>query len=246
MNNSWILILGANSGMAQATAKRFAEAGYNLYMASRNIEELAKTCQDIHLRYNIEVKALPFDARAFDTHQTFYDNLEKIPSGAIIAFGSMYEQTEAELNFKLTQDMIETNYTGAASIIEIICKSFLPTGKGFIVGISSVAGDRGRQSNYIYGSTKAAFTTYLAGLRHRLHATSINVITVKPGFVATKMTAHLNLPGKLTAQPEEVANSIFKASQKRKSSTIYVKSIWKLIMLIIIHIPSFIFDKTKM
>ena len=246
MKNAWILILGANSGMAQATAKCFAEAGFNLYMASRNTAELAKTCQDIHLRYAVEAKALAFDARAFETHEAFYQGLEIKPSGVIVAFGSMHEQVEAEQNFNLSKDMIETNYTGAVSIIEIVCKDLLMKSEGFIVGISSVAGDRGRQSNYIYGSSKAAFSTYLAGLSHRLHASNINVITVKPGFVATKMTAHLDLPEKLTAQPEEVANRIFKASQKNKSATIYVKPVWRLVMLIITHIPNFIFNKTKM
>ncbi len=247
MKNSWILILGANSDMALATAKRFAEAGFNLYMASRNIAELEKTCQDIHLRYSVEAKALIFDARSYESHEAFYQALETKPVGAVIAFGSMYEQVEAEQNFSLSKDMIETNYTGAVSIIEIICKDFLNTDKkGFIVGISSVAGDRGRQSNYIYGSSKAAFSTYLAGLCHRLHTSNANIITVKPGFVATKMTAHLDLPEKLTAQPEEVADRVFKATQKNKSITIYVKPIWRLIMLIITHIPNFVFNKTKL
>lgn len=246
MNQEWILILGANSGMALATAKRFAQAGFNLYLASRNTTELEKTCQDIHIRFGVEAKALAFDARAFKSHQPFYQTIENRPSGVIVAFGSMHEQAEAEQNFALSKDMIETNYTGAVSIIEIIYQDFLKTGKGFIVGISSVAGDRGRQSNYIYGSSKAAFSTYLAGLTHRLHNSDIKVITVKPGFVATKMTAHLDLPEKLTAQPEEVANNIFKAVEKNKSQTIYVKPIWRLIMFIIKHLPNFIFHKTKM
>lgn len=246
MKNSWILILGANSGMALATAKRFAEAGHNLYLASRNTVELEKTCKDINLRYDVEAEALAFDARKFESHEAFYQALDEKPLGVVVAFGSMYEQTDAQENFSLSKDMIETNYAGAVSMIEVACKGMLKQDKGFIVGISSVAGDRGRQSNYIYGSTKAAFSIYLAGLRHRLHASNINIITVKPGFVATKMTAHLDLPEKLTAQPEEVANSIFKTSQKNKSSTIYVKPIWRLIMLIITHIPNFVFHKTKM
>lgn len=246
MSKSWILILGANSDMARATAKRFAEEGYSLYMASRNITELAKTCQDIHLRYGVEVRPIQFDARAFETHESFYQSIEIKPVGAVVAFGSMYEQVKAEQDFSLAKDMIETNYLGAVSIIETIVSDFVSAGRGFIVGISSVAGDRGRQSNYIYGSSKAAFSAYLAGLRHRVYATNIQILTVKPGFVSTKMTAHLDLPNKLTAQPEEVANSIFRATQKNKSGTIYVKSIWRIIMLIIVHLPEFIFNKTKM
>jgi short-subunit dehydrogenase len=141
--------------------------------------------------------------------------------------------------------MIEAKFTGTVSILEKIAADFERRMSGFIVGISSVAGDRGRQSNYIYGSTKAALTAYLAGLRHRLSVTGVNVLTVKPGFVATKMTADLDLPEKLTAQPEQVADNIFSAVEKNKS-TIYVKPIWRLIMLIITHIPNFVFHKTKL
>lgn len=246
MSKSWILILGANSDMAKAAAKRFAEEGYSLYMASRNTAELSKTCQDIHLRYGVEAKPLIFDARAFDTHKHFYQSIENKPAGVIVAFGTMYDQVEAEQDFSLARDMLETNYLGAVSIIEIIAKDFVLSDHGFIVGISSVAGDRGRQSNYIYGSSKAAFSTYLAGLRHRLYATDIHVITVKPGFVSTKMTAHLDLPKKLTAQPEEIASRLYKATQKNKSGTIYIKPVWRAIMLIVVLLPSFIFNKTKM
>ena len=113
---------------------------------------------------------------------------------------------------------------------------------GFIVGVSSVAGDRGRKANYIYGSSKAAFSAYLSGLRNRLFESKIQVLTVKPGFVATKMTDGLDLPEKLTAQPEEVAKDIFVAQQKGKD-ILYTKGIWRLIMLIIKHIPEFIFKK---
>lgn len=246
MNKSWILILGANSGMAQAIAKRFAEAGCHLYLASRNLVELSKTCQDIQLRYNVEAKPLEFDARAFETHESFYQGLEIKPAGVVVAFGSMHDQQDAMHNHQLAIDMIETNYAGAVSIIETITADFISLNRGFIVGISSVAGDRGRQSNYIYGSTKAAFSTYLAGLTHRLHSTNVQVLTVKPGFVATKMTAHLSLPKKLTAQPEEVAENIFQATQKNKSATLYVKPVWRIIMFIIKHLPAFVFNKTKL
>lgn len=246
MNKSWILILGANSDMAQATAKRFAEAGYNLYMASRNLTELTKTCQDLSLRYSVEANPIQYDARAFDTHTEFYQNLKNKPVGLVVAFGAMHDQVKAENDFSLAKEMIETNYLGAVSIIEIVVRDFILIGQGFIVGISSVAGDRGRKSNYIYGSSKAAFSTYLAGLRHRLYATNIQVVTVKPGFVSTKLTAHLDLPKKLTAQPEQVANSIFNAVQKNKSTTIYIKPIWRFIMLIIMHLPAFVFNKTNM
>lgn len=241
----WLLVLGANSDMAIATAKRYAQAGYNLYLASRNLEECAKNAADIRLRYQVEVQALQFDARDFTTHAEFYAGLVVKPQGVVLAFGFMADQQQAQADFNLAKAMIDTNYSGAVSILEIIAADFEQRQSGFIVGISSVAGDRGRMSNYIYGSTKAALSAYLAGLRHRLIKSNVSVLTVKPGFVATKMTEDLDLPAKLTAQPEQVGDAIFKAVEKRKS-TIYIKSIWRLIMLIIVHLPNFVFHKTKM
>ncbi len=241
----WLLILGANSDMAIACAKRYAKEGFNIYLASRNQTECKKTAVDLRIRYSTEILSLTFDATDFSSHESFYANLPAKPKGVIVAFGMMHEQLESQQSFKLTQNMIEVNYAGAVSILEIIAADFEQRLFGFIVGISSVAGDRGRQSNYLYGSTKAALTAYLAGLRHRLIFSDVSVLTVKPGFVATKMTAGLDLPMKLTAQPEQVAETIFDAVKKRKA-TVYVKPIWRLIMLIIIHLPNFVFHKSKL
>ncbi len=245
MSALWVLVLGANSDMAVAIAKRYAQAGYNLYLVSRGLDELNKTAADIQIRYGVEAKAMLFDARDFASHAGFYDNLPNKPKGAIAAFGVMYEQIEAQMDFSLAREMIESNYMGAVSILEIIARDLEQRQEGFIVGISSVAGDRGRQSNYIYGSSKAALSAYLAGLRHRLAKSGVTVLTVKPGFVATKMTAHLDLPKKLTAQADEIAQAIYQGVLKNRS-TIYVKPIWQLIMLIIVHVPEFIFNKTKL
>ena len=241
----WLLVLGATGDMAIATAKRYAQASYNVYFASRNLEECEKNASDIRLRYHVETQALSFDAQDFKSHAEFYSGLVVKPQGVVTAFGFMAEQRVAQKEFALAKAMIDTNYTGAVSILEIIAADFEQRQSGFIVGISSVAGDRGRMSNYIYGSTKAAFSAYFAGLSHRLIKSNVLVLTVKPGFVATKMTADLDLPARLTAQPEQVADAIFKAVKKRKS-TIYVKPIWRLIMLLIVHLPNFVFHKTKM
>ena len=244
-NAPWLLILGANSDMAIATAHTYAKAGYHLYLASRNLEELNKLAADIQLRQSVQAIALAFDARDFNSHINFYMQLTPKPKGVILAFGSMNEQVKAQNDFLLSREMMESNYIGAVSILEIIASDFELRGSGFIVGISSVAGDRGRQSNYIYGSSKAALSTYLAGLHHRLSKKNVSVLTVKPGFVATKMTAHLDLPKALTANPTDVAEAIYKAVEKNKS-VIYVKPVWRFIMLIITHMPSFIFNKTKL
>jgi len=141
--------------------------------------------------------------------------------------------------------MISTNFTGAVSILNIAAKYYVSEKKGTIVGISSVAGERGRESKLIYGSAKAAFSAYLSGLRNKLYKQNVHVISVKPGFVYTRMTENLPLPKLLTAYPSEVADSIYKAVQKRKN-VVYVKWIWRYIMLIIKYIPEFQFKKMSL
>ncbi len=241
----WLLVLGAGSTIATAAAKRFARAGWSAYLASRNLDELEKTSADIRLRYGVDAKPLYFDALDTGSHEKFYRGLPVKPDGVLMAFGVLGDQKQAESDFKHARDIIGTNFLGAVSMLEIIAGDMEERGSGFIAGISSVAGDRGRQSNYMYGSSKAGLTVYLAGLRHRLFRKGVHVVTVKPGFVATKMTEGLDLPGKLTAQPETVANAIFNAVRKRKN-TVYVTKIWRLIMLVIIHLPEFIFKRTNL
>jgi short-subunit dehydrogenase len=140
---------------------------------------------------------------------------------------------------------INTNYTGAVSILNIIAEDYCGRLQGTIVGISSVAGNRGRQSNYIYGSAKSGFTAYLSGLRNKLYHQKVHVLTVLPGFVYTKMTEHLKLPKMLTARPEEVAGAVYQGVVK-KTDIIYVKWFWRWIMLIITSVPEGIFKKKKL
>lgn len=244
-NARWILILGANSDIAISIARCYAKSGFNLYLAARNISECEKNAADLMLRFKVKTQCLLFDALDFDNHIQFYQNLKDKPWGVVVAFGVMFDQIDSQNNFNLTKRMIETNYTGTINILEIIASDFEKRKFGFIVGISSVAGDRGRMSNYIYGSTKAAFSNYLAGLCHRLVRSNITVLNVKPGFVSTKMTKHLSLPKILTANTDQVANAIYKAVNKKKT-TIYVLPIWRIIMLFIVHLPDTIFHKTKL
>lgn len=245
MNASTVLILGANSDIAAAAAKRFAQEGINLQLASRDLEELRKTAADLSIRYGIDAAALQFDATDYASHKDFYESLDSKPDGVVLAFGVMFDQEQAQNDFDLSRKMVETNYLGAISILEIIADDFEEKQRGFIAAVSSVAGDRGRMSNYIYGSSKSALSAYLQGLSHRLSYSDVSVLTVKPGFVDTKMTAHLDLPGFLTAQPEQVADALYKGIEKQKD-TIYVKSIWRVIMFVIIHIPTFLFKKIKL
>lgn len=239
---SYVLIIGAKSDIAKATAREYAKHGYDLYLAARNSEELKEFAQDVITRTQKEVKLLELDILDYKSHQAFYDQLEEKPLGVISAVGYLGEQEKAQEDFKEAQQIMDTNYTGVVSLFNIIADNFEKRRSGFMVGISSVAGDRGRKSNYIYGSTKAALTAYLSGLRNRLYDAQVHVLTVKPGFVATKMTEDMDLPEKLTAQPEEVAKDIYKAQQKSKN-VLYTKRTWKWVMLIIRNIPEFQFKR---
>lgn len=237
---SYVLIIGAKSDIAKATALEYAKQGYNLYLAARNVDELEEFSQNIISRTQKIVKLLELDILDYETHQAFYDNLEEKPLGVISAIGYLGEQEKAESHFKEAQQIMETNYIGVVSVFNIIANDFEKRKNGFMVGISSVAGDRGRKSNYLYGSAKAALTAYLSGLRNRLYDAQVHVLTVKPGFVATKMTKGMDLPEKLTAQPEKVAKDIYRAQQKSKN-VLYTKWVWKWVMLIIRNIPEFKF-----
>ena len=239
---SLVLIIGAKSDIAKATAREYAKNGYDIYLAARNSDELDEFRNDLVVRTEQKIKLIDLDILNFKSHQNFYDSLDEKPLGVITAVGYLGEQKAATLDFKESQKIIDTNYTGVVSLLNIIANDFEKRKSGFIVGISSVAGDRGRKSNYIYGSAKAALSTYLSGLRNRLFESGVSVLTVKPGFVNTKMTKDIDLPEKLTAQPLEVAEDIFKAQQAGKN-ILYTKWIWRYVMFIITHIPEFIFKK---
>lgn len=239
---SYVLIIGAKSDIAKELARTYAKNGYNLYLAAREASTLEDLKQDIEIRSGVEVKIIEFDITAFDTHYEFYTSLHVRPLGVIVVSGYMCEQKVAQNDWSKTLQTVNVNYTGALSILNIVANDFEKQRCGFIVGVSSVAGDRGRKANYIYGSAKAGFSAYLSGLRNRLHESGVSVLTVKPGFVNTKMTESLDLPKNLTAQPQDVAEDIFNA-QQRGRNILYTKSIWMFIMLIIKHIPEFIFKK---
>jgi hypothetical protein len=233
---AYVLIIGAKSDIAKATAREYARHGYDLYLVARQSDELETLSQDLHIRYQRNVQSFELDILDYKSHAVFYQSLREKPEGVICAVGYLGNQQKAQADFGESQKIIHTNFTGVASLLNIIGDDFEKRKTGFIVCISSVAGDRGRKSNYIYGSAKAALTAYLSGLRNRLHDTGVPVLTVKPGYVHTRMTMGMKLPEKLTAQPEDVAEDIFRAQQKGKD-VLYTKWLWKWIMLIIRFIP---------
>lgn len=240
-----VLILGATSDIGFAIAKKFASENYSIQLAARNLNQLKTFQSDIEIRYAVSCSIHSFDASDFETHERFYNSLSPKPDVSIYVIGYMNDNEEVMRNWKESLKTINANYSGAVSILNIIAQDYSQKQKGTIVGISSVAGNRGRQSNYIYGSAKAAFTAYLSGLRNKLFHNKVHVITVIPGFVYTKMTEHLQLPKLLTAKPDDVAVAVYKAV-KKKQDKIYVKWFWRWIMLIITSIPESIFKKKKL
>lgn len=242
MKMGYVLVIGAKSDIAKEVARVYAANGFNLYLAARNSAELQPLVQDIKIRFDRNVKALELDLADFANHTDFWQNLNPKPVGVINVAGFMADQKDCEQSWDLSLQTIQANFTGAVSLLNLAANEFEQNKAGFIVGVSSVAGDRGRKANYIYGASKAGFSAYLSGLRNRLAEVGVPVLTVKPGFVNTKMTAGIDLPTKLTAEPEQVAAHIFKAQQKRKD-VIYTKPVWRLVMLIIKHIPECIFKK---
>ena len=240
MKKKPVLILGSRSDIGNALAHKFAAAGHPLQLAARNVETLVDAKNDLEIRYEIPVTLHEFDVLTTDTHEKFVADLIELPELGICVVGLMGTQEENEQDISIACKVMRSNYEGPASIMAILAEHFLRRGTGTLVGISSVAGERGRAKNYVYGSAKAGFSAFLSGLRNRLAKKGIHVITVLPGFVATQMTDGMDLPARLTAQPEEVAQHIARAVERRKD-VVYVRPIWRLIMFVIRNIPERIF-----
>ncbi|MAX80604.1 MAG: short-chain dehydrogenase [Crocinitomicaceae bacterium] len=236
-----VLLLGANSDVGKALAKVYAQSGYTLTLASRSTTEL----QQFVAQNNLEATVLFFDATDLDSHVAFYEQLPEKPSVVVCAFGYLGDNLLANTSEKERNTILTTNFNGAVSILSIAVEAMKKQGKGIIIGISSVAGDRGKGSTVYYGAAKAGFTAYLSGLRNQLAHQNIHVMSVIPGYISSKMIAHLSTPSFLTSSPEHVAQQIYKA-QQRKSNVIYVSAIWRLVMCVIKIIPEFIFKKLKL
>jgi short-subunit dehydrogenase len=246
MNGAY-LILGATSAIARATARELAARGHSLTLAGRDLAEMERDAADIHLRFGVDVQVKHFDAEAFAAHADFLSQVVEQGGeleGVVLAFGYLGEQPRAVQQFDESLAIIQRNYTGAVSILNLCAEYLAGKGQGNIIAISSVAGDRGRQSNYIYGSAKGGLTVYLEGLRNALFHRGVHVMTVKPGFVDTAMT--FGMPGLfLVASPQAVARRILRASDKQKN-TLYAPWFWRWIMLIIRHVPEPVFKRLKM
>ena len=245
-----ILILGATSGIARALCHRLAKRGCRLVIAGRDADELTRIARDLEVRYDAGVFVEPFDAMDWDNHPTFFDRcvqrFDGNLSGAVLCFGYLPEQEETEVDFSELRRTVEVNFVSAVSILNRVAAHLEEQGKGFIAAISSVAGDRGRQSNYTYGAAKAALSVYLQGLRNRLQHAHVHVLTVKPGFVDTPMTqGRLNPDSLLVASPERVARDMDRGIRKGKN-VVYSPWYWRAVMGAVCSIPETIFKRMKM
>ena len=239
---SYVVIVGAGSDMAKAIARKYAENGYNLYLTARNEDQLQQLKKDIVCRFEVDVITSVLDLASLNSHRPQTQALPQDTIGCVMAVGYLGDQELAQNDTTELTTTINSNLTGVIHYLNHFANLLESKKEGFIVAIGSVAGDRGRKKNYIYGCAKAGLEAYLSGLRNRLYDKNVSVLAVKPGFVYTKMTQDMDLPEKLTSTPEHVAMSVFKGQQKGRN-VIYVSAIWQLIMLIIKYIPESIFKK---
>jgi short-subunit dehydrogenase len=242
-----VLILGATSAIASALAREFAAHKFDLVLGGRDREELSALASDLSLRYGVQAGILSFDALDTPTHastlRSFLPETGDALEGVVVCIGYLGDQAKGQSDWEEARRTLETNFTGCVSALNILANHFESRRAGFICAISSVAGDRGRQSNYLYGAAKAGLSTYLQGLRNRLFPAHVKVITVKPGFVDTRMT-YGRSGLLLVASPARVAKGIFRAIAKGKD-VVYLPWFWRPIMLIVQSIPEAIFKRLR-
>ena len=239
-----ILIIGANSEISKELAKKFAQKGFDIYLALRNKNRLFTFKKNLAKEFNIMVRLFELDILDPPSFQKFFDELGHVPEIAVCNIGIMRDLSpdkEAPLSSLIT---FNTNFSGPAVFLLYLAKYFRVRGSGVIVATSSVAGDRGRYSNFIYGSSKAGLTNFLSGLRASLHDDNIHVISIVPGFIKTKMLGDKKVPWFLLATPEMTAESIVKAIE-RKRNVVYVRSVWFFIMLVIKMLPEILMKRLK-
>lgn len=242
-----VLIVGATSAIAEATARIFAGAGDALFLVGRRADRLEAMAQDLKVRGAPAVHHRTMDINALDDHAAMLDEAEAALGGldtVLVAHGTLPDQAACQTSVETMLEELRTNAISTIALLTLLATRFETQGGGTVAVITSVAGDRGRQSNYVYGTAKAAVDTFLEGLRQRLHKSGVQVVTIKPGFVDTPMTAAFD-KGALWAKPEAAARHIHRAIE-RGVDVAYVPPFWRVIMLVIRGIPRRVFKRLKL
>jgi len=237
-------ILGATSGVGVAVARQLAEQGTALLLVARDADKLASIANDLQVR-GADVQTLQADFSVNTDLPRIVDAVKETDS-AWFFYGTLPEQAAVESSWAATEQALQINFLSAAQLLTELANAWQPRGSGSLVVVSSVAGDRGRASNYVYGTAKGALTLFCQGLRNRLQGSGVRVLTVKPGFIDTPMTAEIEKkPAPLWATADKVAADIIKAEAKGRD-VIYTPWFWQFIMLIIQHIPEKIFKRLSL
>jgi short-subunit dehydrogenase len=242
-----VLIVGATSAIAESAARMFAQRGDSLFLVGRRTQALEAMCADLKIRGARAVGLHVMDINDFAGQEAMLADAERSLGGldvVLIAHGTLGNQKESESSVQVTLQELTTNGLSVIAILTRVAATFEQRKSGSIIVISSVAGDRGRQSNYVYGSAKALVTAFTSGLRQRLDKSGVAVVTIKPGFVDTPMTAAFP-KGALWAKPQQIAAGIIQAADG-PGRVMYLPGFWWLIMLIIRHIPEFMFRRLKL
>lgn len=242
-----LMIVGTTSAIAYETAKCFAAGGAEFFLVGRSADKLAVVQHDLEVRGAARVVTYTLDLNQLDQHETMifaaYEALGGLDA-ALIAHGTLTDQAKAQASVEETLREFQTNVLSYISLLTLLATRFEQQRRGCIAAISSVAGDRGRGSNYIYGAAKGAVSLFTSGLRARLSKAGVSVVTIKPGFVDTPMTAHLK-KNPLYARPDKVGRRIYTAMLKGEN-VVYVPWFWRYIMLVICHIPERLFKKLSL
>lgn len=243
-----ILVIGATSAIATACCRLWAEQGHEFFLVARDAEKLQQTAQDLEARGAKSVNSFTMDVLDTPQHALMLQqciSTHRQIDIVLVAHGTLPDQAACEQDAELALQEFSINGSSVISLLSILAEQFTLQRCGSLAVISSVAGDRGRPSNYLYGSAKAAVSAFCEGLHARLFKIGVHVITIKPGFVDTPMTRGLALPQALVVSPDYVAKHIVKAIDKKKA-VLYTPRFWTLIMLIIRNIPTFIFKRLNL
>lgn len=244
----WVLVLGATSAIARAVAGELAARGHRLLLAGRDPDELERCAADLHIRYGREVATLAFDALEPGRYREFVEAVGGVVegrlAGMVVAVGTLGDPERAFADGDHAADVLRVNFTALVQVLTPLAQRLAERRAGFILGIGSVAGDRGRQSNFVYGAAKGGFALWLQGLRNRLWPHGVRVVTVKPGFVDTEMT--FGLPGLFLVADADAAGRAMVGALDRRRDVVYVPWFWRYIMWIIRLIPEPIFKRLRL